>query len=164
NAGTLQAGGADVFSPNSSYNVATGAALDLHGFDQSIGGLAGAGPVINDPAPLPMLTIVSGGTFAPGNGTAGSSMSVAANLAFQSGALYLVQANFVLTNGNISRQYTILTAAGGVSGTFGALVGANFPTALAPNLSYDANDVFLNLALNYNALGSLNTNQHNVAS
>ena len=187
NAGTLQAGGADVFSPNSSYNVASGAALDLHGFDQSIGGLAGAGPVINDPAPLPMLTIVSGGTFAPGNGTAGSSMSVAANLAFQSGALYLVQvsgnlasfatvagtatlggataqANFVLTNGNISRQYTILTAAGGVSGTFGALVGANFPTALAPNLSYDANDVFLNLALNYNALGSLNTNQHNVAS
>jgi autotransporter-associated beta strand protein len=187
NAGVLQAGGLNVFSPNSLYNVATAAALDLHGFDQTIGGLAGSGPVINDPAAIPTLTIVSGGTFAPGNGTAGSSMSVAANLAFQSGAFYLVQisgpaasfatvagnaapggatvqANFSPSSGNISKQYTILTAAGGVSGTFASLAGANFPTTLTPNLSYDANDVFLNLALNYNALGNLNGNQQNVGN
>jgi autotransporter-associated beta strand protein len=187
NAGVLQAGGTDVFSPNSIYNVATGAALDVHGFDQSIGGLTGAGSVINDPAPLPMLTIVGGGIFAPGNGTSGSSMSVAANLAFQSGAFYLVhvsgnlasfatvagtamlggatvEANFLLTNGNISRQYTILTAAGGISGTFGSVVGVNFPATLTPSLGYDANDVFLNLALNYNALGNLNANQQNVGN
>jgi len=183
----LQAGGTDVFSPNSTYNVATAAALDVHGFDQAIGGLTGAGPVINDPAALPTLTIVSGGTFAPGNGTAGSSMSVASNLAFQSGAFYLVQvsgnlasfatvagtamlggatvqANFVLSNGNISRQYTILTAAGGVSGTFGTLVSADLPTTLTPNLSYSADDAFLNLTLSYNALGNLSGNQQNVGN
>ena len=37
--------------------------------------------------------INSGGTFAPGSGTPGSSMTVAGNLAFQSGAVYLVQIN-----------------------------------------------------------------------
>jgi len=35
------------------------------------------------------LTIANGGIFAPGNGTPGSSWTVAGNLAFQSGALYL---------------------------------------------------------------------------
>jgi autotransporter-associated beta strand protein len=50
------------------------------------GMLAGAGTVAN-------LTIANGATFAPGNGTPGSSMTVAGNLAFQSGALYLVALN-----------------------------------------------------------------------
>ena len=33
-----------------------------------------------------------------------------------------------------------------------------------PSLSYDANDVFLNLALSYNALGTLSRNQQNVGN
>src|SRR5205085_10393130 len=33
---------------------------------------------------------VSGGIFSPGNGAPGSSMTITGNLAFQSGALYLV--------------------------------------------------------------------------
>ncbi len=37
--------------------------------------------------------INAGGVLAPGNGTPGSSMTVAGNLAFQSGASYLVQLN-----------------------------------------------------------------------
>jgi len=37
--------------------------------------------------------ITPGGTFAPGSGAPGSSMTVAGNLAFQSGAFYLVQVN-----------------------------------------------------------------------
>jgi hypothetical protein len=48
--------------------------------------LAGTGTVGN-------FTMISGGTFAPGSGAAGSSMTVAGNLAFQSGAIYLVQLN-----------------------------------------------------------------------
>ena len=43
-------------------------------------------------------------------------------------------------------QYTILTATGGVNGTFGG-VTTNF-AFLTPTLSYDANNVYLNLALN----------------
>src|SRR5260221_336247 len=38
-------------------------------------------------------TINNGGTFMPGNGTPGTSMTVNGSLAFQSGALYLVQLN-----------------------------------------------------------------------
>lgn len=44
-AGTLQAAAQDVFSRNSAYTVASGAILDLNGFDQSIKSLAGAGNV-----------------------------------------------------------------------------------------------------------------------
>ncbi|MCU1287663.1 MAG: autotransporter protein, partial [Acidobacteriales bacterium] len=50
--------------------------------------LSGVGTVGN-------TTIASGGIFLPGDGTPGSSMTVSGNLAFQSGALYLVQLNSV---------------------------------------------------------------------
>src|SRR5262249_49600361 len=42
--------------------------------------------------------INGGGIFAPGSGAPGTSMTVAGNLAFQSGALYLVQINGVSTS------------------------------------------------------------------
>ena len=42
NAGTLQAGIVNAFSANSAYTVAVGATLDLNGFNQTIGSLAGA--------------------------------------------------------------------------------------------------------------------------
>ncbi|MGJ5243095.1 autotransporter outer membrane beta-barrel domain-containing protein, partial [Bradyrhizobium oligotrophicum] len=42
----------------------------------------------------PLTVSINNGTvFAPGNGTAGSSMAIVGNLAFQSGAIYLVQLN-----------------------------------------------------------------------
>jgi fibronectin-binding autotransporter adhesin len=43
--GTLRAGAAEAFSPNSATTVGAGAALDLNGFDQTVGSLAGAGQV-----------------------------------------------------------------------------------------------------------------------
>jgi fibronectin-binding autotransporter adhesin len=133
---------------------------------------------------------VSGGTFAPGNGIPGSSMTVSGNLAFQSGALYLVQlnpatasfanvggtatlggatVNAVFASGSyVSKTYTILNAAGGVSGSFNALVNTNLPADFNSSLSYDANHVFLNLTLNFVPgpdFGSgLNANQQNVAN
>ena len=45
NFGTLQAGVANAFAPASAFTVAAGATLDLNGFDQTIGSLAGAGMV-----------------------------------------------------------------------------------------------------------------------
>ena len=42
-AGTLRAGAEDTFAPASAFSVATGATLDLDGFNQSIGSLAGDG-------------------------------------------------------------------------------------------------------------------------
>jgi YVTN family beta-propeller protein/autotransporter-associated beta strand protein len=45
NAGTLQAGAVNAFSPFSAFTVASGATLDLASFNQTIGSLAGTGGV-----------------------------------------------------------------------------------------------------------------------
>jgi outer membrane autotransporter protein len=45
NAGTLQAGAVNTFSSASAFTIASGATLDLAGFNQTIGSLAGAGSV-----------------------------------------------------------------------------------------------------------------------
>ena len=106
-----------------------------------------------------------------GNGTAGTSMTIAGNLAFQSGALYLVAGrsvdgsfanvtgratlggatvNAVFAPGSyVAKQYTILTATGGVTGTFGSLVNTNLPSNFHTALSYDANNAYLDLILNF---------------
>jgi uncharacterized protein with beta-barrel porin domain len=111
---------------------------------------------------------VSGGTFAPGDGTPGTSMRVTGSLAFQSGALYLVQLNpatssFANVTGSaalngavraafapgsyVARQYTILTAAGGVSGAFNSVVNSNLPAGFQTSLSYDGTHAYLDLAI-----------------
>jgi autotransporter-associated beta strand protein len=153
------------------------------GASVSGGTFTGSGSVAN-------LT-VSGGIFAPGNGTPGSSMTVTGNLAFQSGAMYLVALNpttaslakvggtaalngsataIYLAGNYVSKKYTILTAAGGVSGAFGSLVNANVPANFTSTLSYDANNAYLNLALNFvpnpgpNFGSGLSVNQQNVAN
>jgi uncharacterized protein with beta-barrel porin domain len=131
---------------------------------------------------------VNGGTFAPGNGTPGSSMSVTTSLSFQSAASFMVQinpttsslakvtgtatlggatVNAVFANGSyVAKQYTILTATGGVSGSFGSLVNTNLPSGFKSTLSYDASDAFLNLALGFAgpSFSGLNGNQQNVGN
>jgi autotransporter-associated beta strand protein len=141
------------------------------------GALGGNGTVGN--------TTINGGTFAPGNGTPGTSMTVAGNLAFQSGALYLVQLNpatstfanvtgtaslngaagaAFLAGNYVAKQYTILTAAGGVSGTFGSFNTLGMPSGFTASLSYDAHDVFLDLHLGFAPPTQLNVNQQKVAN
>jgi autotransporter-associated beta strand protein len=142
------------------------------------GALTGAGIVGN-------TTIASGGIFLPGNGPPGSSMTVAGNLAFQSGALYLVTLNSTASTfanvtgtaalggtvgaafapgGTVMKQYMILSAAGGVSGAF-AGVGLAGSGGLVPTLSYDANHAYLNFALDFGATTpGLNVNQRNVGA
>jgi fibronectin-binding autotransporter adhesin len=56
-------------------------------------------------------------------------------------------------NWNVSTRYTILTAGGGVSGTFGGAT-SNF-AFLTPTLSYDANDAYLTLARNTTSFASV---------
>ena len=128
---------------------------------------------------------VSGGIFAPGNGTPGSFMTVTGNLAFQSGALYLVALNpataslakvtgtaalnggagaAFLAGNYLAKQYTILTAASGVSGTFGSFNALGVPTGFQTSLSYDPNNVFLNLDFVIAKYPGLNVNQQNVAN
>ena len=130
---------------------------------------------------------MSGGTLAPGNAANPTgTMTITGNLAFQSGAAYQVQVtpttaastrvsgtatlggatvNAVFADGNyISKTYTILTAAGGVSGTFGSLLNTNLPANFSDSLGYDANNAYLNLKLGFIIPGGLNVNQQNVAN
>ncbi len=131
--------------------------------------------------------IDSGGTFAPGKpGTVGTAMTITGNLAFQSGAIYLVQVNptmasFASISGAaslagtaslafapgsyVSKQYTILTAAGGLGGTtFSGLTNANLPSGVSDSLSYSANNVYLNLTAGFTQYTGLTINQQNVAN
>jgi uncharacterized protein with beta-barrel porin domain len=149
----------------------------------SAGTVTGAGSIVGAP------TFTSGGIFAPGNGTAGSSMSVTGSLALQAGAIYMVQispttASFASVTGAatlggatvnanyaagsyVSKQYTILTTTGGVSGTFSSLVNTNLPSGFSTALAYDHNNAYLDLTLNFtspNAGSGLNGNQQAVAN
>ncbi|WP_456713879.1 autotransporter outer membrane beta-barrel domain-containing protein [Bradyrhizobium sp. USDA 4353] len=155
-----------------------GAITNTSGVTVNSGGtLMGAGLV--DP---PMtVSINNGGTLAPGNGSAGSSMSIVGNLAFQSGAYYMVQlspttASFASVTGSatlggatvnavfgaggyVDKRYTILTTGSGISGSFGAVVKTNLPSGFKTSLSYDANNVYLDLILAFALPGGLNGNQ-----
>jgi YVTN family beta-propeller protein/autotransporter-associated beta strand protein len=241
NAGTLQAGATNAFSPFSTFTVAGGATLALAGFSQTIGSLAGAGAVtlgsstlttgndntsttfsgtisgtgsltkigtgaltlsgsssysgatavnagtlivngsiassavtVNSGSTLAgtgtvgATTIMSGGTFAPGNSP--GTMTIAGNLAFQSGALYLVQVTSTTASSTnvtgsatlagtvqaafaagsyATRAYTILSATGGLGGTtFNTLTTSNLPAGFTASLSYTATDAILNLTAN----------------
>jgi autotransporter-associated beta strand protein len=135
---------------------------------------------------------VTGGTFAPGNATAGSSMTVA-SLTLASAAQFIVQVNpttasFANVSGSatlggaavtanfangsyISRRYNLVNAAG-VVGTFGALTSNNLPANFTSNLSYDAAHAYLDLTLNFTpppgpaapVYTPLNINQSSVAN
>src|SRR5262249_27270335 len=56
NVGTIRAGAVNAFSPNSAFTIAFGATLDLNGFGQTVGSLAGAGTVT-----LGSATLAAGG-------------------------------------------------------------------------------------------------------
>jgi autotransporter-associated beta strand protein len=160
NAGTLVVDGSIVSSTLTTVNAG--------------GTLAGVG-IVGD------TRINSGGVFAPGNGSLGTTMTVAGNLAFQSGAIYLVQgaspaattfanvtggamlAGTVLAAGSYAqRGYDVLHAAGGLNGTTFNAVNVVNPNYSA-SLSYSATDVFLNLTATLGAGTALNQNQRNVA-
>ncbi len=128
-------------------------------------------------------TLIDGGTLSPGNSV--GSLTVQGNLTFTAAATYLAELNSVTSDRvNVSgtatpagatvvvavypgsdyvkTRYTLLNAAGGVQGTFGGLVNTNLPASFNPSLSYDPNNVYLDLKLTY--AGGMNINQQSVAN
>lgn len=124
--------------------------------------------------------LINGGMLAPGNSI--GVLNVAGNLAFTSASTYAVEvspssADRVNVSGTatlggatvaasfapgsyVAKQYTILNAAGGVTGTFGTKVDTNLPAGFKSVLSYDANNAYLDLEL---VPASLNRNQSRVS-
>lgn len=139
--------------------------------------LTGAGTI--DPL---LVTIGSGAAFSPGNGTPGTTTSIVGDLLFQSGAIYQVhvgtsaasQASVTGTatlggatvnavvSGYVAKRYTILTATGGVTGTFSPTV-AGLPPAFRAVLGYDLDHVYLDFSMAF-PTGGLNGNQQAVGN
>jgi uncharacterized protein with beta-barrel porin domain len=107
-------------------------------------------------------------TFAPGTTYAVRVSPSAADNLDASGVAKLTGAsvNAQFSPGNyVSKQYTILTAGGGLGGTvFSGVTNTNLPQGASDSLSYDANDVFLNLKAGFTNYTGLNINQQNVAN
>jgi autotransporter-associated beta strand protein len=179
--GTLTLLGANTYTGPTTVNTGTlvvnGSIASLSLTTVNSGGtLGGTGTVGN-------TQINGGGVFAPGSGSAGTSMTVAGNLAFQSGALYLVQVNSstaslanvtgtALLAGTVDanvaagaftsiKTYDILHSSG-LGGTRfnGLIINPNFDASL----SYSGTDVFLTLRAALGGGSNLNENQQNVAN
>jgi uncharacterized protein with beta-barrel porin domain len=153
----------------------------------SDGTFGGTGTVVGN-------TIVNGGgTLAPGVPNAPGlvstpgTLTIQGSLAFQSGALYLVQVNSgtassanvtagatlagtvqaaFASGSSVARNYTILSAAGGLNGTFNALSTANLPPGFTASLSYTSTAAILNLTATLGGGGAcaFSINQCNVAN
>jgi autotransporter-associated beta strand protein len=185
--GTLTLSGINTYTGATTVNAGT---LIVNGSIASSPVTVNAGATLAGVGTVGATTINNGGTFAPGNSP--GTMTVQGNLAFQSGAIYLVQvtpslassAN-VIAGGSaalagtvnaafapgsyVTRNYAILSAAGGLNGTFNALTTTNLPAGFTANLGYSATDVTLNLTANLGGTGALGTsglsiNQKNVAN
>jgi T5SS/PEP-CTERM-associated repeat protein len=140
------------------------------------GGVLGGNGVVGN-------TTIAGGTLAPGNSI--GTLTVHGSLTFTAASTYMVEvspANADRTNvtgmatlggatvnalfapgSYVSKQYTIVNAGGGVSGSFASLVNTNLPANFASSLSYDANNVYLNLTMGAGFAG-LNQNQARVSA
>ncbi len=131
------------------------------------------------------VTVNSGGALMPGSpGGPGTSMTIAGNLAFQSGAIYLVNLNSTTASrANVGGTVTLNGAVGvfllpgsystqttydivdptSISGKFTGFTSINEP-GFGGTLTYIPTEVLLNLTANLGAGGGgLNTNQQNVA-
>jgi T5SS/PEP-CTERM-associated repeat protein/autotransporter-associated beta strand protein len=133
-------------------------------------------------------TTINGGTLAPGNSI--GLLTVNGNLSFTAASSYMVEvssanADRVNVTGTatlsgatvnvslvsaagspVAKQYTIVNAAAGISGTFGSVVNSNLPSGFKSSLSYDGNNAYLNLTLAFVGLPNtgLNGNQSSVAN
>ncbi|MBW8853200.1 MAG: autotransporter domain-containing protein, partial [Bradyrhizobium sp.] len=158
--------------------------LDVTGSIASSAVSVASGATLNGTGTVGATTIQSGGTLAAGNSI--GTLTINGNLTLASGSIYNVEVsptaadrtNITGTaslNGTVAtsvaagvytfgQRFTILTAAGGVSGSFASLTG--IPISLRGQLSYDANNAYLTLSPNALApqLSNATGNQHNAVS
>ncbi|SEE10305.1 outer membrane autotransporter barrel domain-containing protein [Rhizobiales bacterium GAS188] len=162
--------GALILTGISTYTGGTTVAAGTLAVDGAIVGSAvtvASGAVLGGRGTVGAVSALSGATIAPGAITPFGTLNVSGNVSFAAGSAFLVNINAagqndklmangqaVLQGGTVqvlaangsytpSTRYTLLTANGGVSGTFAQLSTSSNLAFLTPTLSYDANDVFL---------------------
>lgn len=165
NTGSVNLTGVNTYNGATTVNAGT---LFVNGSISNSTSTVNAGGTLGGTGTVGTVNI-NGGTFAPGNSI--GTTNVAGNVDFTGGGNYNVEVNAAgasdlinatgsatLTSGvvnvqpeagtyNVSTDYTILTAAGGLGGTTFASVNSNL-AFLTPTLTYDATNVFLNLTRN----------------
>jgi autotransporter-associated beta strand protein len=154
NAGTLQAGNANVFAPNSAFTVASGATLDLNGLDQSIASLAGAGSVTLGAGTLTAGSDNTNTTFSGDISGGGGLTKVGSGALTLSGtSLYIgatnINAGTLVVDGSIAASPFFVNSGGtlGGSGTVGTTTVASGGT-LAPGTPIGTLSVNGTLAFN----------------
>jgi fibronectin-binding autotransporter adhesin len=165
-------GATDVFAGRLSVNgsIASSSQVTVH-TDGTLGGNGIVG-----------LTQISGGALSPGNSI--GLLTVQGNLTFSAASSYMVEvsgadADRVNVTGianlggatvratydpgsYVMRRYTILNAAGGLGGSsFHSEVNTDLPAHFAPSLTYDANNVYLDMAM---SVAGLTVNQRDVST
>ena len=168
--GLTVSGGTQTLSGTSSYTGPTtimGGALAVTGSIASSSGVAiNAGGTLAGSGAVPSVQVGSGGTLAPGLGA----LNVAGNTTFASGSTYQVSlsstsssklvvsgtaslagtVSVVSTDGSylLGQKITILTAGGGVSGSFGlAPLASQSGAQYSGKLSYDSTNAYLEIDL-----------------
>ena len=158
---TVTLSGVNTYTGPTTVNAGTlsvnGSIVSSSGLTVNAGGSIGGNGTLGN-------TTINGGTLAPGNSI--GTLTIQGNLVLTSAAAYIVevsptQADRTNVTGTatlagtvqavfgpgsyIARTYTILSAAGGRSGTFGSLTTSGLPAGFAAALSYTGTDAILNL-------------------
>jgi autotransporter-associated beta strand protein len=175
--GTLTVDGTATYSGQTNI---VGGRLNVNGdITRSSDVLVGPGGILGGVGFVPSTLVA--GTLAPGNSI--GTITVNGTLAFAPGSFYQVEVagttadrtnvtgtatlagttQALFAPGVPSRSYTILSAAGGLTGTFQDLTSTGLPGFLSPSLGYGATDVTLNLQSTMTATAGLGGNQLAVA-
>jgi autotransporter-associated beta strand protein len=144
-AGTLQAGSTGALSPNSAFTV--NSVLDLHGFNNTIGSLAGSGLVLNNGLAAAALTVGNNNTSSSFNGVLKDGTSPLQLVKIGTGTLALTGTN-TYTGGTTISAGTVQLGQGGTSGS---VVGDIVDNGV---LAFDRSDT-LTLPQNISGTGSV---------
>ncbi|WPO44333.1 autotransporter domain-containing protein [Tardiphaga sp. 42S5] len=166
-AGTTILSGINTYTGATTVNGGTlsvnGSILTSSGVTVNSGGTLGGNGIVGN-------TTINGGTLAPGNSI--GLLTVQGNLVLTAASSYMIEvspanADRVNVTGTanlggatvnasfaagtyVARQYTVLNATGGLGGsTFGSVVNTNLPSGFKTSLSYDANNAYLDLKLDF---------------
>ncbi len=156
------------FSQPDPWTVASGTFLVNGDLSAASGITVDSGATLGGTGTLSSTNVNNGGTLAPGLPNSIGTLHVIGNLVLASAASYLVQVSPVaasltsingtatiggtlVANGTggaytVGQKFTVLSASGGVTGTFANLAVTGAFGSTQPTVTYDANDAFLVLA------------------